>query len=80
MSRYYQYKVVKAWREGFAWIPKKTNSNKWVWLEKYYDLYHRHADDGTKCLSSTWYTRHSHNEYLLKVLAGNDQDETCPFN
>lgn len=78
MSRYYQYKIIKSWEEKFAWLPKRTYTGKWVWLSRYYNLHHKHSDGGIKCFRSNWHTSHTKNEYLLKVLYGDDQDETYP--
>ncbi len=50
----------------YAWLPVKTNSNKWVWFEEYYKIETYYDENGKPPIKSlTWDIVLTKNEYLI---------------
>ncbi len=59
----------------YAWVPTKTNSNKWVWLKEYYIIQTYYDESGKPPIKiSYWKSVLNRNEYLLWQIKNPQKD------
>jgi hypothetical protein len=64
----------------YAWLPVKTNSNRWVWFKEYYKIYTYYDENGKPPIRTLfWDLVLTKNEYLVWCIK-NSNEKSVPFS
>ena len=67
--------VFKRW----AYLPKKSNSGKWIWNKRYYEIATYYDSDGKPPIKGiAWYNILTENEYLLWQVRNPKKEPNLP--
>lgn len=59
----------------YAWIPVKTNSNKWIWFDEFYEIQTHYDENGKPPIKTLFWKRIlSKKEFLLWIIKNPSTD------
>jgi hypothetical protein len=63
----------------YAYFPTKTNSNKWVWFDEFYEIQTHYDENGKPPIKTLyWRTVLNKNEYLVWLMKNPKKDLKPP--